>query len=245
MGMLDSLITIVTSWQFYAILLVITLIAWGTVAKYFRRVNLSKGKVALIAVVGIFLALGGAGMLGLGSTGSLASATTVTQIQTTTAYVVHNTSSSTTVTDSGTDDTKMSVFYVTEGFVNGDATIDTGVFQVFRTGSLDPASCEVKVIKPPRYEISDTTYHLVNEDASTGVMTAYVYTGSSTGSADGDEPKEKNQLSFAEGVATGFVAFNISLDETGIDPLTQYDSKDINTVMCGYPYTFRIVKSDA
>lgn len=221
----------------------------------FRRINIlrrlpilnNRRHALIVAVIGVVLTTGWLGSVWTGSltpAGQL-SDIQISQIHTTTAYVVGNTTATSIVTDSGIDDTKMSDFYVTEGQVNGNAFVELGVFQVIRSGNLDADSCQVEVIKPPRYDIDDTTYKLVNEDSNTGIMDAYVYTGSSSAAANGDEPKEKNMLFFDEGVAVGYVAFNISLDETGIDPLTQYDYKDIHVDICGYPYTFRVHKSDA
>ena len=102
------------------------------------------------------------------------------------------------------------------------------------------------MIKPPRFDISDTTYHLVDEtSASDTTMKAFVHTGSSTGAATAADPKESNYLAFDEGVANGFVAVNITIDETAWDELTQYDSKFINVDVCGYAYTFELVKADS
>ena len=224
---------------FYGALLFIALFAWGMFGKYFRKLSIRKGHIMLVGIIGLALVFGGLSMLGIGSTGITTGSAVVSQLQTTTSYVLYN------ATDSGTDDTRMSVFYIDEGTIVGNRNIEAGTFQVWRSGNLNPTSCNVRVIKPPRYDIADTTYHLIDEDVSTGKMYAYIYTGAGTDTADGDEPREVNSLAFAEGVNTGFVAFNITIDETGIDPLTQWNSKDIQTDICGYPYVFRIVKQDA
>lgn len=238
--MLDWLVEVFKSPWTYGIMLAIALFFWAIFGKYFRRLNLKKGQVMLIGVIGLALTLGVAGMLGVGTTGGIVSSgLTISQIQTTTAYTLLN------VSDSGVDDTRMSDFYPDENILNGNAPIDDGVWLVTRSGSLSPASCQVKVIKPPRYDISDTTYHIVDEDANTGVMYAYIYTGTTTDAADGTHPKETNMIAFDEGVSTAYVSVNITLDETGFDPLTQYDYKDIHVDICGYPYVFRVHKSDA
>ena len=180
-----------------------------------------------------------------GGTGSLAAGgADVVQLQTTTAYLFSG--NVTAVADSGSDSTKGSVFYINETQVAGNGYIDTGVWQVRRAGSLPADSCLVQVIKPPRFDISDTTYHLVDEvSASDTTMKAYVHTGSSTGDASNSDPKETNYLAFDEGVANGFVAVNITIDETAWDELTQYDSKFINVDVCGYAYSFELVKADS
>lgn len=243
MGALDGLIALMSTFKFWLIWSLVVVFAWGFVGKYMKKVKISKGFALTIGLVALFLSAGGTALLGMGSIGSSASASTVTQLQTTAAYTIANSTTASVSTDSGTDDTRMSVFYLDTGDINGDANITTGIFKVRRLGNLDPASCEVQVFKPARYEISDTTYHLVNEDASTGVMDAWVHTAATTGAATEADPKGSNSLAFADGVDSGFVSFKISLDETGIDPMTQYDSKDINVNICGYPYTFRIVKN--
>lgn len=236
-----------TSYWFIGLMLVIGLTSLGgsllrkipIVRKLPKKLFLWVGVLALAMVLFPSLMVF-SGTASLGSDGVV-----IERIQTTTAYVMRNDSTGQTVADSGVDDTKMSDFYATEGFMNSDARIDTGVFLVTRSGALPPASCEVRVIKPPRYDISDTTYHIVNEDDTTGIMEARVYTGSSTSGADMTHPKETNMLAFDEGVASGYVSFNISIDETGFDPLTQYDYKDVRVDLCGYPYVYRIHKNDA
>lgn len=244
MDIVNSLIVLMKSPKTWIIFIVLVLFAWGFFGRYMRRMNISKGKALLIGVVALGLSLGGASLLGVGTISS-SSGVSIVQLQTTTAYSVSNTTSNAVVTDTGFDDTKLSDFYVDEGDINSDAEIGSGVFMVTRGGTLDPASCLVKLNKPPVYKISNTEYQIVNEDSMTGVMTAYVHTGTSSAVATGADPKEKNMLAFDRGVATGYVSFNISLDETGFDPLTQYDYKDITANICGYKYTWRVHKADA
>lgn len=234
------LVAIFTSvWLYVGI---VTALITGFGMKYLRKTGLSRNLLMVVGIAGIVISIFGVGFLSVGSVGDLDAK--VVRLHTTTAYVVTNTTGAT-VADTGSDTNKASKFYISEGFINGDATIDTGVMQVYRGGRLDPVSCEVCVLRPPTYTISNTQYQLVNEDSSTNILTAYVYTGSTTGTANGDEPKECNSLAFDRGVDTGFVAFNISLDETGIDPLTQYHSKFVHLDICGYPYAMEVVKSDA
>ena len=240
-NILTQLWVVLTSKTFLIILLAFTILAWGTIQRFFRRTPLNRNRIIALAIIGLFFAYGGASMIGVGSTASLlgASAIDIDRLQTTTAY---NFTNGTIVSDSGDDDTRQSDFYVNTMGANG--WIDAGVFLLTRSGKLDANSCNVRVIKPARYEISDTTYHIVNEDATTGVMTAYVHTGSTTGVATTSDPKETNVLAFAEGVAQGYVSYYISIDATGFDALSQYDSKTIVTDNCGYPYKFKLIKND-
>lgn len=200
------------------------------------------GIIGIVLTMGL---LGGAftlfGTGALSSTGDIV----VDRIQTTTAFTMDNSTGGVDLADSGIDDTRQSDFYLTEGIANGNAYIENGVFLVTRSGKLDPASCEVRIHKPPRYDISDTTYHIVDEDANTGVMNAYIATAATSGAASTSSPKETNQLAFAEGVSGGYVGLRIDIDETGFDPLTQYDYKDIVVDLCGYNYIFRVHKADA
>ena len=219
----------------------------GVGMRYLRRVNLNKSRIYLIAVIGLLFAWGIVSLstFGIGSTAFSASSIDISRIQTTTAFHVDNDTTGVDLADVGVDDTRMSDFYIDEPTANADPIIEAGIFQVTREGKLDANSCPVSVIKPPRYDISDTTYHIVNEDADTGVMTAYVRATSDSGVATTSHPKETSSLPFAEGVSVGYVSFLIEIDETGFDPLSQYDKKDINVDICGYPYTFRLHKSDA
>ena len=213
-----------------------------------KKVNLNKNKIYVISAIGLLFAFGivSLAMLGIGGTGSLigGSGVIIDRIQTTTAYTLDNDTTGVNVADSGTDDTRQSIFYLTEPTANGDALIEAGIFTVTRKGDLIPASCEVRVIKPASYDIADTTYRIVTQDVDTGVMNAYVSTDTNAVATTSD-PKETSQLAFAEGVATGYVSFLIEIDETGVDPMTQYAEKHIQTSICGYPYTFTIVKADA
>lgn len=241
---LQWFVDLFSNWQFWAILLAVTILAWTVVAKFFKRINLNKGKVMLISIIALFLAVGGASMLGVGTVGVESNGgVVISGLQTTTAYVMSGVGGD--LADSTTDNTKSFHVYGNETHMAGNAYVNKGVFQVTRSGDLEATSCPVTVYKPPRYDISDTTYHIVDEDANTGVMYAYVHTASSSGVATSADPKEKNQLAFAEGVAVGYVAFNITIDETGFDPLTQYDTKTIHTNVCGYPFAFVIHKGDA
>jgi hypothetical protein len=206
----------------------------------------NKSQLLMVCVVCFLLTSGILGSLGLGniiSGDKSSSPITISQLQTTTAYQV--TGAATAQADSSSDTTKQSDFYLNETQLAGNAHINLGVMKVTRAGSLDASSCEVSVLKPERYSISDTTYHIVDESASTGTMFAYISTGSTSAAATSADPKETNQLSFAEGVSTGFVGLNITLDETGFDPLNLYDTKTIPVDICGYNYNFIVHKADA
>ena len=230
-----------TPWIIMAILL---FVMWKSIgSKTLGRVGLSKRMLTWIVAIGLVLTLGGSAFIGLGSIGSGVSATSIAQLQTTASYQISN-ATGTACADVGTDDTRASDFYLAKLGATNNPYIDTGVFLLTRSGKLDADSCQVSVIKPPRYDISDTTYHIVDEDADTGVMYAYIYTGSTTDTADSADPKETNMLAFAEGVSQGFVAFNITIDETGFDVLSQYDVKPVRVNMCGYNYVFNIHQND-
>ena len=221
---------------FYVILVLLGMFGM----KYVRKIPLVKKlpKQVLVwgGIVGIVLITG---VLGTGfalfGTGSLASGVTISQLQTTTAYHVDNSTGGIAgLTDMGIDNTRQSDFYLSEADTQDNAYIEGGVFMLTRKGSLAPASCKVEVFKPARYDISDTTYHIVDEDANTGIMNVYVETGDTTGVATTASPKEKNQLAFAEGVSTGFVGLRIDIDDTGFIELTQWDTKDVIADLCGY-----------
>lgn len=208
--------------------------------------SVKKKQLLWIGLIGLFLAFGGATMLGVGSVGVSAGGIHISQVQQTTAFNIDNDVAD--VTDSSTDTTRFMSFYINETEAANDPNIDDGIFLVTRDGSkgLPPASCEVVVHKPPRYDISDITYHLLVEDSTSPyTMDAYVHTATTSGVAGTTDPRERNQLAFAEGVATGYVAFEIQLDETGIDPLTQYDVKTIDISICDYSYTIYVTKGDA
>ena len=230
-------------------IIIIAMAVSGVGMRYMRRVNLNRRRLMVLGAIGILFASGlvSMGMFGVGSTGGTitGAGVNIDRIQTVTAFDFSGTLGS--ISDSGTDDQRMSDFYITENNVTGDAgNIQSGVFLLTRSGDLTATSCKVAVQKPPRFDISDTTYHLIVEDTNTGVMTAHVRATSDSGTASrATHPKESTMLPFAEGVATGYVSFNITLDETGFDELTQYDYKDINVDMCGYPYTFRLHKADS
>lgn len=242
-----DLIALFTSTTFWVIFCVIVLLFWGIVGQWFRKVNITKGKALMIGVVALVLAMGGASWLGVGSVGtSVSGAPVVTQLQTTTAYAVGN-STADFFADVGADDTKKSVFYVNETYIENDvAYIKSGIFLATRQpGSLPASSCEVRVVQTQPYTISNTQYELVKRDAQTDIMTAYVHTATTSGAASTSDPKERNTLNFAEGTASGYVSFYIQLDETGIDILSQYDSQSVMVDVCGYPYEFAVVKADA
>lgn len=244
----DWLLNILKSPVFYGILLGLVLLAWGVVGTWFKKVNLRKGQVMLIAIVGLFLAMGGASLVGVGSTGGsgVSDGIVISGLQTTTAYVVTGVgASATNIADVGTDDTKQSDFYLNETHLAGNAHIDTGVWKITRSGKLDADSCKATIKKPARYDISDTTYHIVDENADTGVMFAYIVGASSSTAAANTHSKETTMVPFAEGVAEAFVGINITIDETGFDPLSQYDTKSVQVDVCGYPYTVVIHKDDA
>lgn len=238
------LTTAFTTWYTYLIIMV--LLAMGIGTKWLRRARIKKRTAYMLLGLGIFLTVFGVGWLGVGTVGSGVGGVDIQRIQTTTAFNLENTNGTPlTIADSGIDDTRMSDFYPSETDVAGNAYIHDGVFAVTRGGELSEASCPVRVIKPPRYDISDTTYHIVDEDADTGVMYAYIATASTSTPATASHPKEVTELAFDRGVSVGYVGFNITIDETGFDPLTQYVYKDINVDICGYPYTFRVHKADA
>lgn len=247
MDIVNMIVALFSNIYFYVALVAMGLTGIGM--RYLRKVNLNKKKVLLIGALGFLFASGlfSLAMFGVGSVGGgSSSGVHISQLQTTTAYVAGATTALGLATDAGTDDTKMSDFYVYETNVTGDAAaIQNGVFLVTRSGDLPAASCPVRVLKPASYDISDVTYRIVVQDQDTGVMTAYVHTGSSSAAASPSDPKETNQLAFAEGVSQGYISYNITIDETGFDPLTQYDYKDIVTDNCGYQYVFRIHKADA
>ena len=240
-----AIVGLLSNVYFYIALLLMGVTGVGM--RWMRKLNLTKGRIYFISAVGILFATGlfSLAMLGTGTAAGIGGGIGIERIQTTTAFHVDNDTGGTDVADSGIDDTRMSDFYLTEVDMNSDGVIEAGVFAVTRSGNLNAASCPVTVLKPARYEISDTTYHIVNEDADTGVMDAHILTGASSAVATTAHPKETTQLAFDEGVAVGYVSFSISLDETGFDPLTQYDYKDVNANICGYPYTWRIHKNDA
>ncbi len=242
-----SITGILTNFYFWLILLAMAITGIGM--RWMRKIHISKKMLIVISVIGLLFASGlvSLAMFNIGSIGSgYSSGVTINRIQTTTAFTFDNDTGGIDIADVGVDNTRMSVFYLSEVQLPAtDGIIEAGIFSVTRNGPLTADSCQVRVIKPPRYEISDTTYHLINEDASTGVMNAYVMAAASSSAADTADPKESAMLPFAEGVSTGYVSFLIEIDGTGWAPLTQYDSKDIQTDICGYPYTFRLVKSDA
>ena len=235
-----GLTSVFSTWWTYAVLALA--VGMGYFSATLKRANLKpKTAMALFGVIALIVFMG-IGAFGVGTIS--ASSVAISQIQTTTDYVMRN-SSGATISDSGDNNQIQSDFYTVDGFMTGDADIDGGAFLVTRKGTLTPNSCAIKVIKPARYDISDVTYHLVNEDATTGKMTAYVYTGATTDAADNTHPKETNQLAFADGVNQGYVSFNISIDETGVDALSQYDSRSVRVNMCDYLYTFKIHQASA
>lgn len=203
-----------------------------------KKVFFWSGIIGVVITLGIFGSI--SGLFGTGSLGS--SGVHIAQVQTTTAFVVDNAVAD--VADSGVDDTRMSDFYLNDTQTASDPVISSGIFAVTRDGTLNPTSCRVSINKPPKYVISDTTYGLLVEDSSTGVLTSYVMAAATSSAADTADPKATSMLPFAEGVSVGYVSFYITLDETGMDPLAKYDYKDVNVDMCGYPYTFRIHKLD-
>jgi len=242
---LQSLLSSPTFWLIFLAMVVLGLFSKITLL---RKIPVSRTMWTVIGVIGLLIAFFGASALGIGSLGSGAVSggiPVVTAIQTTTAF--DYTANGYAIADSGTDDQRLTVLYLNETHLAGNGYIDSGVFQVWRRNTADnkAASCTVSIAKPPRYDIADTTYHIVDEDADTGRMFAYVIGAATSTAATATSPRETTSLAFGEGVVTGFVGLNITLDETGFDPLTQYDTKDINVDLCGYPYTIRIVKNDA
>jgi len=239
--------SIFNQWWFWAMIGVIALtgVIKSTPLKKFPIFN-DKKLLIWIAIAGLVITSGMLGSFSLGSLvkSSVTSGVVISQLQTTTAYTFDGAGYADDVADSSVNTKVNSIFYINETHITGDGNIENGVFMVTRSGDLKASACTVSVSKPERYTISDTTYHIVNEDVNTGIMTAYVHTGASSAVATQADPKESNQLAFAEGVAVGYVALNISLDETGFDPLTIYNTKDINVDICGYPFVFQVVKAD-
>ena len=241
--MLENLMT--NGW-FIAGLIVLGATAFGRKTK--NQIPLVKSiPNGVFTFVGVILAimLLVPGIMTFGTGALVNGGATISQLQTTTAYELTGTSA-TSISDSGTDDSRMSVFYLNETICTeaDDCFIDSGIMLVTRSGDLKATSVPVQIYKPATYEISNTKYNLIVEDASTGVMSAYIHTSSSAVATAAD-PRETNVVAFAEGVATGNVAVNVTLDATGILPLTQYDTKDIRMSIGDYPYVFRIVKADA
>ena len=242
--MLEMIKNLFMSPVFYLVLGLVAFFMWSMVSVFFRKINLRRNHVIVLAIIGLVISMGGTAWLGLGSVGTAGSvgSVAISSIQNTDEFFIKNS----TFAPSNSDTNVKSVFYITETEAASDgAIIMNGTLMATRSGKLDAVSCPVVVSKPPRYDISDTTYHIVKEDSDTGVMEAYIYTGSSSGYADTSDPKESHQLAFADGVATGYVSYRVTIKETGFDALSQYDSKRISTNICGKPYVFEIVKSDA
>jgi hypothetical protein len=238
--MLDFLMGLLGNPWFYVSLVIISVLFYGMFSRLLGK-TITKKQLLWIGVIGAMVTFGIFGTLGLSSTGSLASnGIAISGFQTVTAYGSNGSSDSSTDTDVRHD------FYLDEADVTGNTFIDTGVWELIREGNLDPNSCKVEIIKPARYDISDTTYHIVDEDTNSGKMYAYVRTcASSSCAAAATHSQEAGYLAFADGVAVGYVGVNITIDETGFDPLTQYDTKTVLVNACGHVQPIVMHKNDA
>ena len=213
---------------------------------FFRKLPVTKNQLMIIALIGLFITSFGLDALGMGAVGINGGYDTgwsVTGLQTTTAYAVSSQVAD--VSDTGTDDTRKSVFYVNETQLSSNAVLDDGIMLITRSGELTAGSCDVRVIKPAQYSIANNDYDLLVQDQDTEVMQVYVRAESTSAVATASNPKEGTPLAFAEGVKTGYVSINATIDEEAIDALTQYTSKSFVLDVCGYPYTFQFVKQDA
>ncbi len=233
------IVSVLTSIWLYIILAVMLLTGVGV--RWLRKTRLSKKALWAIVIIGGVIAFLGVGVFGVGTVAG-AGDIRISHIQTTTAYTIDN---GTAVADSGSDDTRMSIFYL--GDMTTDANITSGVFLITRGGignkGLPASSCKVRVIKPSSFEIGTTTYRIVDQDAQTERMWAWVYTGDSSLAATHTHPRVENMAAFAEGDADEFVSFKIETDATGFDALADWESKDIRVDMCGYPYVYRLVNN--
>jgi len=250
MGFVDTIISWVTNWPFYAIILLATVFAYGLVRKVTRRIPIINRKRTLIiaCILGIILTSGILGTFGFGAlTDSGGAGWSISELQVTTAFT--NASSADDISEnSQVDDMIDARFVDAEVHEAAGAYEVNGTILVTRTGKLPADSCNVRCVIPPKFEDESaptgTTYPIL-EETSKGEYECYLATSSSTVGATTSSPKEKASLAFAEGVSTGYVGIMLEVEETGHDALDQYSYKDVIVNVCGKPFVIRIHRMDA
>ena len=134
---------------------------------------------------------------------------------------------------------------VTEVDTTAGLELTTGIITVYRTGNLEPASCPVTALIPPKYQDegapTGVTYSII-ESNSMGVYEVYLSDGSV---ATVSSPKQNTVLAFGDGVAMKTLGLAFEVDSEGHGALNQYGYKDVVVDICGKAFTFRIHKTDA
>lgn len=232
---------------FWFVLFAIALLAPG-ILKSTRLSRLpifgNRKTLMVIAVVGFLVTSGIFGSFGSWGTASMAGAgVTITDLQVTTNFLTD--AGGTTAENTNTDD--LWDVRTTDAQANETTDVyevDTGVITLTRSGNLEPMSCPVRCIMPPRYENeagNDGNDYNILEIKADGTYECYLNDGSA---ATTSSPRMETQIAFAEGDAVEELGVALEVDEEGHDALEQYSYKDVIIDVCGKPYTFRIHRMD-
>lgn len=242
---------IFTNPTFYLIMAGIALFAYSMV----RSTGLSKvpmfnsrRSLLIVAIGGFLITSGVFASLNLGSLSTPSGAATgvqVSDLQVTTAFTTDGAGATAPAENANQDDLidiRLTDANVTE--TGGEEELYTGIITVTRTGSLEPASCQVKTIMPADYADEagdDGRRYNILEKTTTGQWESYLNSG---GAATINSPKTQTAIAFADGAATGTLGVAMEVDEEGHDALNQYSYKDVVIDICGKPFTFRFHRMD-
>lgn len=239
---------ILTDWRLYAVLLGISLFAYGIIRSvpFVKKIPIinNKRNLMMASLVGLVLTSGFLTTLGTGSFNRVQSGVGIDNLQITTTFL---TDAGGTVSENSNQDDLLDLRF-TDAQANETASVyelDTGLLTVTRFGSLEANSCAVRCIVPPRYEDESApngnTYSILEED-NLGVPECYLANGAQ---ATTSSPKQTTTLAFAEGDADQTLGIALEVDEEGHDALDQYSYKDVIIDVCGKPFTARIHRMDA
>ncbi|MEO5350528.1 MAG: energy-coupling factor transporter transmembrane protein EcfT [Magnetococcus sp. YQC-3] len=239
---------------FYGILLALTLFAYGVIrSSPLGKLPLIRSRKMLmwVGIIGLAFTLGLFGSVGSFGTGSFSSGVTASSIsglQVTTAFVSNNSAANAVENGNYDDVLDIRLNDAQVGETAGEYELAGGVIKVTRSGDTSAWSCPVRCQIPADFVDEGTGVgpaRSILEVNGKGEHECYLNGASTSTNATTSSAKEITSLPFAEGIDTAYLGVALEVDEEAHDYLDQYNSKPIVVDVCGVPYTFNVYRMDA